>query len=80
MSNSLSDDQKDKLNRRKNGINAIRNLLDTMERLLEEIKHEYLDEHGEKINPWLIADKDFLKADEQWEGYKEKLLDLVNEH
>lgn len=48
----------------------IRNLANTMDRLLDDIKQEYMTETGEKVNPWLIADEDLSKANQQWERYK----------
>jgi prolyl-tRNA synthetase len=77
MSKSLTDEQQTMIQRRKNGLKAIMNLVGAMDRLLDEVRHEYMDETGKKVNPWLIADEELIKANEQWEGYKKELLDQV---
>lgn len=76
---ALTSDQEEVIRKRKAGIKNLRMLLENMDRLLDEVKYEVMDENGEKANPWLIADGDLSKADSQWGGYKKELVSWVKD-
>jgi len=75
---TFTDEQEEKIAKRKNALKDIQTIIDAMKALLDDVSEEGMTSDGIKIHPWLISDGDLSRAIEQWEGYRQSLKHKVD--